>query len=128
MKTINIKKQTLQNSFAKRIYFYSGLSNSIFTEYNIRSKFNRENIILGWSGLKYESLSSVGTDLPDIPITEFNNVFFEQNIVFALKNPKLLECISESVLLNEYINETYFSFNNRGFILPRTLKRMNNLN
>ena len=128
LKTINIKKQTLQNSFAKRIYFYSGLSNSIFTEYNIRSKFNRENIILGWSGLKYESLSSVGTDLPDIPITEFNNVFFEQNIVFALKNPKLLECISESVLLNEYINETYFSFNNRGFILPRTLKRMNNLN
>ena len=128
LKTMNIKKQTLQHSFAKRIYFYSGLSNSIFIEYNITSKFNRENIILGWSGLKYESLSSVGTDLPDIPITEFNNVFFEKNIVFALKNPKLLECISESVLLNEYINETYFSFNNRGFILPRTLKRLNNQN
>jgi hypothetical protein len=128
LKTMNIKKQTLQNSFAKKIYFYSGLSNSVFKKYNIISKFNREHIIFGWSGLKYASLSSVGTDLPDIPITEFNNVFFEQNIVFALKNPKLLECISESILLNEYINGTYFSFNNRGFILPRTLKRMNNLN
>ena len=128
LKTMNIKKQTLQHSFAKRIYFYSGLSNSVFKEHNITSKFIREHIILGWSSLKYASLSSVGTDLPDIPITEFNNVFFEQNIVFALKNAKLLECISESVLLNEYINGTYFSFNNRGFILPRTLKRMNNLN
>jgi hypothetical protein len=128
LKTINIKKQTLHNSFAKRIYFYSGLSNSVFKEYNITSKFNREHIILGWSGLKYASLSSVGTDLPGIAITEFNNVFFEENIVFALKNTKLLECISESVLLNEYINGTYLSFNNRGFILPRTLKRINNLN
>ena len=128
LKTTNIKKQTLQNSFAKRIYFYSGLSNSIFMEYNITSKFNRENIIIGWSGLKYASLSSVGTNLPDIPLSELNNAFFEQNIVFALKNPKLIEGISESVILNEYINGTYFSYNNRGFILPRTLKRMNNLN
>ena len=128
LKTLNIKKQTLQHSFAKRIYYYSGLSNSVFKEHNITSKFIREHIILGWSSLKYASLSSVGTDLPDIPITEFNNVFFEQNIVFALKNAKLLECISESVLLNEYINGTYFSFNKHGFILPRTSKRMNNLN
>ena len=127
-KTINIRKQTLQHSFAKRIYFYSGISNSVFKEHNISSKFNREHIILGWSGLKYASLSSIGTNLPDIPLSELNNVFFEQNIVFALKNPKLLEYISESILLNEYINGTYFSFNNRGFILPRTLKRMNNLN
>jgi hypothetical protein len=128
LKTINIKRQTLQHSFAKRIYFYFGLSNSVFKEYNIKSKFYRENIILGWSGLKYASLNSVGTDLPDVPITEFNNAFFEQNIVFALKNPKLLEGISESLLLNEYVNDTCFSFNNRGFILPRTLKRMNNFN
>jgi hypothetical protein len=78
LKTMNIKKQTLQHSFAKRIYCYSGLSNSVFKEHNITSKFIREHIILGWSSLKYASLSSVGTDLPDIPITEFNNVFLSK--------------------------------------------------
>jgi hypothetical protein len=128
IKTMHIKKQTLQQSFAKRIYYFFGINNSIFKKYNLSSKYYREHIILGWSGLKHASLSSIGTNLPDIPLSELNKVFFEQNIVFTLKNPKLLEGISESVLLNEYNNETYFSFNNRGFILPRTLKRMNNLN